>query len=221
MKKKITLFLSILFLAASLNASQSKEEVIDKMIEVSGGEEKLSQLKVYEQFWHIQTKNNEMNASDYRMVITPSYLRSKLTYPDRVEIRILDKNNGTVMVNGAIFKAVDSALDLIKLKQMRIYTPLQLKDTIDNVELTSDEENNILSLKLNGIEVNYFVSKKNHLIEKTTGNINIDSKKVEYKTLYEDYRNFNGVMLPYREVKFEDGINTETYRLQETRFGIL
>ncbi len=215
MKKLI--LLAFLLVSISLSANEiNKEELIEKMITAYGGEAELKQLNIYEQFWLVEA--HDFNSSEYRMVMMPDYLRVKLRYPDKTEIRILDKKNGTIMIGGTIFKAIDSKLDAMKIQMMGLLSPIELKKKLNELELETESDYYLLSLHANSIDMKYYISKETNLLHKSTAKITVNSKEVLLATIYENYKIFNGVMLAYKESRYIEGVINEVLKLQETRF---
>ncbi len=219
MKKLISFVLILLFLSVTLNAKElNSEELIEKMTLSYGGEAQLKQLNVYEQFWLLESALSDLNGSEYRMVMMPDYLRVKLRYLDKSEITVLDKKNGTIMRNGTIYKAIDSKLDAMKFQMAGLLSPLALQKKLNELKLKTLEDFYLLSLGIDSLHVEFYISKESALLHKTTTKITINSKEVTLQTVYEEYKDFNGVMLAHKESRFIDGVKSEVLTLQETRF---
>lgn len=220
MKIAIKLFLTMMIFGSSLYAEdRSAEVIIEKMIKAYGGEENLKQLNKYEQVWHIEAKTNNKNGTDNRKVVMPGYLYTKLQYKFKTEIRELIDNKGKKQFGKKIIKAQGPMLDAMKLQLMRLYHPLELKHSIERIEIIKNEEYYLLSLSQNGVTAEYFVSKENYLIQKVIGRLKMGSQEIEFLTFYEDYKSVNGVMIPHREVKYAGSVNTAVMRLQNTKFA--
>ena len=215
----VKLILAIMLMVVGLNAKDvSSQVVINEMIKAYGGEEKLSQLNVYEQFWFIDRKTSDTGGSDYRLVMMPDYLSTKLRYPEKTEVRVLDKHRGTKFINGSTIKAEGPMLDAMKLQMMRLLTPIELQKVLNDITLSSDNTHYILSLKAGTLTAEYYVSKATHFIDQVIGRLQMGSQSMEFLTKYEEYKDVHGVMMAHKEIKYAGGVHTAVMSLQETRF---
>ena len=220
MKIAIKLLLAIMIFTTALNANDTTASaIINKMINAYGGQENLKQLNEYEQTWDIEAKTNNKNGTDNRKVKMPSYLYTKLQYPHKTETRELTNNSGTKQFGDRVVKAQGPMLDAMKLQLMRLFHPLELQKHLKNIVAIPNNEHYLLSLSQNGVAADYYVSKKNYLIQKVIGKLKMGSHKMEFLTLYEEYKNINGVMLPHREVKYAGSVNTAIMRLKKIKFA--
>lgn len=218
MKIVTKILLIVAFFALSAQAEDlNKEAVIDKMIEVYGGEALLVYVSSYDQIWAIDRKVDNKQGIDYRQVTLPDYLSTKLVYEDKTEVRTLVKDKGIKILDGKQIEPKGPMLDSMKLQLMRLYTPVVLKQKIKDITLSSDDTNYELSLPNGTILTRYFVSKKSFLIEKVIGKLQMGKESMEFKTLYQDYKNINGLMLAHTEVKYASDINTAVLKLNNMR----
>lgn len=219
MKIVLQLILTIVLSATvTYGAEPSSTKLLDKMIKVYGGQENLKQLNDYKQSWHIETKVSDKNGSDSREVMMPSYLYTHLWYPHKTEIRVLDNGKGIKKYSQRTIEAKGPMLDAMKLQLMRLFHPLELKKRVKNITISSTPTHYILSLNEDGLTAKYFVSKKSFLIEKVIGTLKMGGQKMEFLTLYQDYKRVNGVMIPHKEIKYAGDVNTAIMRLKITMF---
>ena len=218
MKIVTRILLIVAFFALSVQANGlSKEAVIDKMIEVYGGEAILTQVSSYDQVWAIDRKVGSKEGVDYRQVTLPDYLNTQLVYDDKSETRTLLKDKGVKITNGTKVEPKGPMLDAMKLQLMRLYSPIVLKNKIKDITLSSTDTQYELSLPKGTILTTYFVSKKSFLIEKVIGKLTMGDQSMEFKTLYQNYREVNGLMLANTEVKYAAEINTAIMTLKDMR----
>ncbi len=218
MKIVTKIFLIVAFFALSSQAGElNKEAVIDKMVKVYGGEALLTQLSSYDQVWAIDRKVGSKEGIDYRQVTLPDYLNTRLVYDDKSETRTLLKDKGQKIIDGKKVEPKGPMLDAMKLQLMRLYSPIILKHKIKDITLSSSGSQYELSLPKGTILTTYFVSKKSFLIEKVIGKLTMGDQSMEFKTLYQNYRNVNGLMLAHTEVKYAAKINTAIMTLKDMR----
>lgn len=218
MKIILKTFITLIFLSLALHAqSPSKAVLINKMIEVYGGEKNLAQLNNYEQVWHIETKTSDTNGTDKREVHLPIFLKTELIYPQKSEIRILINDYGTKQFGQEKIQAKGPMLDAMKAQLIRLFHPLILKEKIADITASETPEYYLLAITANSVTAEYFVSKKSYLIEKVIGRLQMGPQNMEFLTLYEDYKPINGVMVPHTEIKYAGSVNTAVMRLQEMK----
>ncbi len=218
MKSVLKVLAGVTALVMTLQAQTPGEAVVEKMIEVYGGEKNLKQLNNYTQQWHIETMTSDTNGSDTREVNLPIFLYTKLLYPHKSETRMLINDYGTKEFSQKKIQATGPMLDAMKLQRMRLYHPLILKNNLNAISVEQTPEHYVLVLKEKALTAKYFVSKRSYLIDKVIGELNMGGQKMEFLTLYEAYQARNGVMLPHKEVKFAGGVNTAVMRLQQMKF---
>ena len=213
------LLLAMVLLALSLEAkAPNAEMVIHNMIQAYGGEKNLSKQNYYEQVWHIETMMSDKNGTDNRMVHLPDLLRTELVYPDKTEIRSLVKGFGIKQYDQRKIQAEGPMLDAMKLQLMRVYTPLVLRDKADQITVTQDKDHYILTLAVESLKAEYFVSKTKFVIEKVVGTLSMGTQTMAFLTLYENYKLLDGVLLPHKEIKYAGDVNTAIMHLRETKF---
>lgn len=215
MKTALKTLISFAVLTLSLHAQTPQSQtLLNHMIDAYGGEKKLVQLNHYDQVWNIETRTTDTNGTDKRSVHLPSYLKTELIYPNKTEIRILDHDTGTKQFGSQTIPAHGPMLDAMKAQLMRLYHPMILKEKIADITVSETQEHYILSLNAGTVSADYFVSRKSYLIEKVVGRLQMGPRQMEFLTLYDDYKPFNGVMIPYTETKYAGSINTAVMRLE-------
>ncbi len=219
MKKIVTVLFVVVFSLNNLYAKELKiDELIDKMINSYGGEENLKRLYNYKQVWSVEFMTSDKSGYDNRTVKLPDYLRIEIIYPDRSEVRILNKGIGTKIINGKTINAQGPMLDAMKLQLMRLYHPLVLKSKIKSLTLTQNAKEYLLVLKSGDLSVEYVISKKSNLIKKVIGRLQMGHQRMEFLTRYEDYKLVDGIMIPHKEIKFAGSVNTAIMKLKEMIF---
>ena len=209
---------AVLFTAVLEAKGPDAKVVIDKMITAYGGEANLKKLNSYEQVWHIETKTSNKNGSDHRTVKMPGYLQTQLTYPDKTEIRTLKNGIGIKEFGKRKLEVKGPMLDAMRLQLMRLFNPLILKSKIQGITTSEKDSFYIIYLSDGSITTEYFVSKKSFLIEKVVGRLKMGHNKMEFLTVYEDYKSENGVMIAHKEIKYAAKVNTAVMRLKATKF---
>ena len=218
MKIVTKILLIVALFAISTQAGElNKEAVIDKMVKVYGGEALLIHVSSYDQVWAIDRKVGSKEGIDYRQVTLPDYLKTKLVYEKSSETRTVLKDKGIKEIDGKTVEPKGPMLDAMRLQLMRLYSPIVLKHKIKDITLSSSDSHYELSLPKGTILTRYFVSKKSFLIEKVIGKLTMGDKSMEFKTLYQDYRDVNGLMLAHKEVKYAAETHTAVMTLKDMR----
>ncbi len=222
MKYIIKIFLSLLLLLSTLNAKElDKNLIIEEMINAYGGQEKLLQLLSYKQKWSIEFMLSDSSGFDNREVTMPDYFRTEIIYPDRTEVRILNKNDAKKIFSGKVTPIKGPMINAVKLQLMRLYSPLVLKNKLKNINITQNSKQYILELDIDGMKVEYIVSKRTLLIEKTIGRLQIGPQQMEFLTKYDNYKSIKGVMVPHKETKYVGSLNTALMNLDSMDFNFI
>ncbi len=200
------------------NAAPDANVIVHRMIVAYGGEQNLQKLNAYEQLWKIETKTTDTNGTDARMVMMPNSLSTKLIYPNKTETRMLHNNYGSKKFDSRTITAKGPMLDAMKLQLMRLYHPLVLQQKLSHITALENTSHYVLTLTQGSLTAQYIVSKENYLIDKVVGTLQMGGAPMEFVTLYEDYRPFQGVMVPYKEVKYAGSVNTAIMHLQNMHF---
>ena len=188
------------------------------MIKAYGGEKSIKRASSFEQIWQIDRQTDGVKGTDKRKVIVPNYLKTELIYPEKIEVRTLTNDSGTKEFSGRKVQARGPMLDAMKLQRMRLFNPIILRDNLKNITLIIEKDQYKLSLRSKGITSNYFVSKKNFLIEKVVGELKMGSMSMSFLTIYQNYKPVYGVMMHHKEIKYAGNVNTAIMTLKETKF---
>ncbi len=220
MKQIVNILLMALLFFSVANAKEEldKQQIINKMIDSYGGEENLLQLLKYKQTWNIEFMSSDNSGFDKREVVMPDYLRTEIIYPNKTEIRVLDKDSAVKIFSGKVTPIKGPMIKAVKLQLMRLYNPLVLKNKIKNINVSQNSKQYILELENDGMKVEYIVSKKTMLIEKTIGRLQMGPQQLEFLTKYDEYKSVNGVMIPHKEIKFVGSLNTAVMTLDKNMF---
>ncbi len=215
---RVLVVVSVLIVGLHAKDLPDAKVIVERMVIAYGGEESLGKLNAYEQFWQVQTKVTDTNATDSRMVVMPNSLTTELIYPDKREIRILHNNYGVKKFGDRTMRATGAMLDAMKLQLMRLYNPLVLRDKLRSIEASQSDDSYVLKLKQGSITSNYFVSKDNYLVYKVVGELKVADAGMEFTTLYDDYRVLDGLFIAHKETKFAGDTNTAVLYLKKMNF---
>jgi outer membrane lipoprotein-sorting protein len=194
-------------------------EVLDRLIQNYGGEENLRKLDNMSQRWDMVALIRNQTGTDFRKVKAPDQLRAELTYPDKTETRIINKDKAYVVFEGAPAQQVTGMQrDAMRLQQMRLYSPLMLKDKIEFMSLVEEGDRLALSLVEDGLHVFYMVNKNEWRIEKVAGTLMMNDREIKFLTIYSDFTYLEGVLVHRKEDKYAGGVNTASLTLRDITF---
>lgn len=222
--KKLLLCLFLLPLLAHSQAlfaqALDRQEVINRMIEAYGGEQNLHKLDNVVQEWDMVAMMSKRHGTDLRGIRIPGNLMVKLTYPDKVERRMLEGDTALVSFNdGHPYPATDAQRDAMRLQLMRLYSPLALRDRIENITLTLEGPLCALTLNENGVRADYLVNQENWHIEKVAGTLNMGGQDMQFLTEYSEHEFVDGVLVHRKENKFAGSVNTAQLSLKNIKFN--
>jgi hypothetical protein len=197
-----------------------RDAVLDKLVEAYGGEQNLRRLENVVQEWDMVALMSKRHGTDVRHIGIPGQLQVVLTYPQKVERRMLSGDQGRVSFNGGQpYPATEPQRDAMRLQLMRLYSPLVLRDKADNVTLTVDGDYHALSLVEHGVRADYLVNTRDWRIEKVAGTLNMGGRAMRFLTEYSDFEFIDGVLVHRKENKFAGSVNTAMLSLKDIRFN--
>jgi len=196
-------------------------DVLQQMIEAYGGEENVRKLDSVVQEWDLLALTRNQQGTDKRSIHLPAQLKVELTYPDKLETRILDGNAGyAIFDDREPAAASDMQRSAMQLQLMRFYTPLTLRDRIDALSLSNGDGYLALTLREDGLQAEYFVDTKTWHIVKVVGTLAINGATMQFVTEYSEFAKVDGVLVHHRENKFVGHTNTAVLRLRRVEMGV-
>ena len=143
----------------------------------------------------------------------------QLTYPQKVERRMLEGDTGLVSFDGGHpYPATDPQRDAMRLQLMRLYSPLVLQDKIENLTLTIEGDYCGLTLVEHGVRADYLVNQDTWRIEKVAGTLSIGGQDMRFLTEYSEFDFVDGVLVHRKENKYAGNVNTAVLSLKNIRF---
>jgi hypothetical protein len=211
----------LLLLSQALFAQDlDRHTVLDNLIAAYGGEENVRRLDNVVQEWDMVAIMSKRHGKDVRHVRMPDQLMVKLTYPDRVEKRILHGEDGQVIFRDLEPAAATPAQrDAMRLQIMRLYSPLVLRDKADAVSLRVEGDLCALTLMEHGLQVDYLVNMDTWRIEKVVGTVTINGTQMRFLTEYSDFDFVDGILVHQKENKYAGNVNTAMLQLRKITFG--
>jgi hypothetical protein len=213
------MLLLLLALCSTAHPNETNlEMVLDRLVQVYGGEENLSRMNNMVQRWDMVAFMGNRHGTDTRSVSVPGKLRVVLDYGEKSETRILNRGTGFYVFSGKEPEPVNGMqLDAMQLQLMRLYSPLTLRNKIASIALIENGDLLALSLAENGLHVHYLVNTTDWRIEKVAGVLTMHGREVQFLTEYSDFKTINGVLMHQKENKFANGVNTAILQLREVK----
>lgn len=220
MLRALSLFALLLFSQHVFSQDLDRHSVINRLIESYGGEENLRKLDSVVQEWDMVALMSKRHGKDIRGIQPPNRLMVKLSYPNKVERRILNGEEGLVLFDGREPQvATDPQRDAMRLQLMRLYSPLVLRSKIENITLTLEGEFCALTLLEHGVQADYLVNLESWRIEKVAGTLNMGGGDMQFITEYSDFEFVEGVLVHRQENKFAGNVNTALLKLRDFQFN--
>ena len=189
--------------------------VLERIIEVYGGEDNLRKLESHVQEWDVVALMGKRHGTDIRTVRAPDQLKVEVTYPTSRETRIIDGEASYVVYgDGAAKDARQPQRDSMRLQLMRLYSPLVLRDKLDSLTLKSNGDSSVITLLEHGVRVDYVVNADSWRIEKVVGTLAANGAAMQFVTEYSQFSFYDGVLVHGRENKFAGGVNTAVLQLR-------
>jgi hypothetical protein len=192
------------------------DAILQRLVSSYGGETSLRKLDSQIQVWDIVAIMGNRHGSDIRTIRGPQQLKVELNYHGKMETRILNGSANYVFFSGAPPQiAVSPQLDAMRLQQMRLYSPLVLRDKIESLSFAMDGETCTLTLFENGVRADYLVNMKNWRIESFVGGLAIKGHEMQFVTQYSNFAFHDGVLMHQVENKFAGGVKTAVLKLRQ------
>lgn len=206
-----TVFISNLY-ASEINY------ILSNVIKTYGGEVNLKKLSSYKQIWNVHAIAQNEKGTDNREVILPHTLKTTLTYESKTETRVLTPKEKYKVFNGKKENVSGIKAKAMMLQLKRLYTPLILKQKASQLKLEDYKTHYALVLDGDGDKVVYFVDKRSFAITQVTGFIYIQDQTIVFNTLYTKFKKFNDVLIPTKEYKSTNNIQTAILTLEKIDF---
>lgn len=107
----------------------------------------------------------------------------------------------------------------MQLQLKRLYTPLFLKQLSSQLELEDYKTHYALVLKSTQDKVIYFIDKNSFAITQVTGIIFVKNQNIIFNTLYTKFKKFENVLVPTKEYKSTNNIQTGILELESIDFN--
>ena len=162
---------------------------------------------------------SKKHGSDMRGIQAPDRLMVKLTYPQKVERRMLNGTEALVAFNqDHVSPASDAQRDAMRLQLMRLYSPLVLRDKADDVTLSIEGDLCALTLIEHGVQADYLVDMETWRIGKVVGTLVIHGQSMKFLTEYSDFAFVEDVLVHRKENKYAGNVNTAMLSLRNVTF---
>ncbi|MDH4036196.1 MAG: hypothetical protein OEX18_00070 [Candidatus Krumholzibacteria bacterium] len=206
-------------LASSAPAQQQDPRIADvtsRVIDAYGGEEALRSVHGYHASGGQLAMQSETPIRVERWFARPDRLRLELAYPDHHETRITDGAQGwTGSSRESLEPANAMKLQAMRLQTARLDTPLRLLEQKDEVEWRDTDTDGRAVLRVpidTGLYINYHVDPDTwHITHVTMGMAGPPS--MEFSADYDDFREIDGVLIPFKEVTYAGGTVTSVYQM--------
>lgn len=210
-----TLRASALALAAGLVSArvsaQDAGAVVDAVVQAYGGSRAVDAVDALRLEGGIVTHPGEAQGSFIRIGEGPDRLKVLLHYPDRVEIRIVDEDEG---LNGSspetLGRASGPMLDAMHLQAARSWVPWILQDMRDRLVVERDDAGVVVLAGdvAPGLRLRFFVRTESHHVTRTESEMAMGPMSMVFATDYGDFRSVSGVLVAFSEESWASGTHT-------------
>lgn len=186
-------------------------QVVDAVLDAYGGASVLKSVEALRLEGTIVTAMQGQQGRFIRIVDGPHSLKVLLHYPARVEIRVVDGDQGW---NGSTPQDLEQAsgplLASMQLQASRSWVPWILDDLRDSLKVErSDSTVVVLSGPIaQGLALRFWVDAHNHHVLRTESDMNTAGMKMTFATDYGDFHEVSGVLVPFHEESFAAGTHT-------------
>lgn len=202
---------TILVAAPACAQAPTPSSVVDAVFEAYGGRAVLSGIDAIRLEGTIVTATQGEHGSFVRIVEGEDNLKVLLHYPRRVEIRIVEGDEGW---NGGspqtLAAAAGPMLAAMQLQASRSWVPWILDEMRDSLQVErADTSVLVMSGSLKpGLTLRFYVDTHSHRVLRTESDMSMGGMSIEFATDYGDFRTISGVLVPFREESFASDTHT-------------
>lgn len=199
------------------SAQESATALIDQALEAYGGAEHVRAVESLRQDGILIAMNGGGHGRVVRVASCPSDLSVLVEYPTRSEIRIIEGEQawrgespgGMVPVNGPLLGAM-------VLQASRTCLPMVLDAFRDAATVEeAGAEYDVVSLDVSeGMRLRVYLSSETHLALRSESLLDMGQMTMAFASDYADYQRVDGVLFPFREETFAQGVHTASVRLE-------
>jgi hypothetical protein len=193
-------------------------DVVDQVIAAYGGRDALERIEAVRLEGTIVTHPGEAHGSFIRIGQGRDTLKVLLHYPNRVEIRIVDGEEGyNGSTPGSLTPAGGPMLAAMQLQAARSWVPWVLDELRDRLEMERGSPDlMVLAGDLKpGLRLRFFVEGASHHVLRTESVMSMASMSMVFATDYGDFREVEGILVPFREESFASGTHTASLVVNE------
>lgn len=231
MKKRLTLFLTILFAVgylASPGLSQTADEILAKMIEAQGGREKLASVKDMTASGSLEMISMGLSGSFTRYQKEPNKMRMDIEIMGMVITQAYDGETAWAVnpQTGSTEEMPEQAAEYFKrdaLGNDSLLNPSKYGITFTFMGKEEIEGKEYLILEQtfsDGFKALIYIDPETYLPYKTKSKtLNQMGVEVEAETILEDYKPVEGMMTPHTLTVFQDGEEFITITITEISYN--
>jgi hypothetical protein len=203
----------LVFCAASHSTAEIADGYIDRIVRAYGGPEALEKMTAYRVVAATDALlRGSIKGTVVRDVRAPASLRVTIEYPDGPEVRILDGARGWRGTGGDLAPAEGMLLESMVYQLLRSDLPGSLaryEDRLVDGGLSQGEDGaayRVLVLPVTDtLEVRYWIDAASLRVTRVTGTIRAGDMTIAFATEYADFRQVDGVWVPFREINYAGG----------------
>lgn len=187
------------------------DEVLAGIVAAYGGTEAVQRLDSYRIEGTTRSQMLGATGTLAREYRSPDRLKVVIDYPQKSEVRILDGDHawrgaktGVRPVEGPMRAAMDYQLLRSELPGVLLRNRERLTDG-GLVEHEGGTHRMIILKWSDAVEMRYWVEDGSSRITHVESTLTMGGRKVVFATAYEDFRNVDGVLFPFRETNYASG----------------
>lgn len=203
-------------------ATAAAAAIVAQVMDAYGGRDALAGVEALRLDGTIVTHPAEAHGSFIRIVEGGDSLKVLLHYPQRVEIRIVDGDDG---YNGSTPQSLSPAsgpmLAAMQLQAARSWVPWILDAMEDRLEVErTDPDLTVLAGDLrDGLRLRFFIEGASHHVLRTESEMSTGGMSMVFATDYGDFREVDGILVPYVEESFASGTHTASLVVEQAEIN--
>jgi hypothetical protein len=193
------------------------QQLIDRALDAYGGAERVRGVMGLRQEGMLIAVQNGGHSRVVRVAACPEDLSVLIEYPDRSEIRIIEGEEAWRGGSPGAMAPVSGPLrGAMVLQAARTCLPMVLDAFREGAILEeSGEAYDIVTLSVaDGMRLRVYLSTETHLTLRSESLLDMGRMTMAFASDYADYQSVDGLLFPFREETFAQGVHTASVRLE-------
>lgn len=201
--------------SAPARGASKAERLVGRILDAYGGRAALDSVRAYRMEGVLFAIMRHDESNTVRIFDRPGRLKILISYPDGAEVRIVDGPNGWRNAHGGPVEPASGPMrDAMVLQAARAGVPWILADhaaearTVKPLVRDGVRYDGIEFPLGEGLVFRAYADRRTHRVHVSQGELDHGGMKAAFETVYDDFRDVDGVLFAFREENWASGMKT-------------